>query len=282
MLAKKIKTLLKRMKYESLINLHSFEWEDEKTKDSKKNQKYEEDTDGISALTDIPSFCLAEHFMYRKSSEEENLAEDSIVFLKPTPLKNIKCIMVSATADRNICKYVFGKNRTKFYECKNARYEGVLNQYHDKSYSRASINAQTDLFEEIRKRSGFKHLITFKRYAVRHGYDYYFGNCLGVDKLKGENIDVVGTPYHAEFLYKLIPFTLGLSVDYNAQMKPQLIAHNGYRTMFKTYEDEVLQKFQLWMLESDLEQAVGRARLLRCDCVVNVYSRLPLSQAVMK
>jgi hypothetical protein len=35
------------------------------------------------------------------------------------------------------------------------------------------------------------------------------------------------------------------------------------------------------MIESDLEQAVGRARLSRCNCTVNVFSNFPLRQAVM-
>jgi hypothetical protein len=36
------------------------------------------------------------------------------------------------------------------------------------------------------------------------------------------------------------------------------------------------------MIESDLEQAVGRARLLRYDCTVNLFSNFPLRQAVMR
>jgi hypothetical protein len=36
------------------------------------------------------------------------------------------------------------------------------------------------------------------------------------------------------------------------------------------------------MIESELEQAVGRARLLRENCTVDLYSNFPLRQAVMK
>ena len=40
-----------------------------------------------------------------------------------------------------------------------------------------------------------------------------------------------------------------------------------------------MRKFHFWMIESDLEQAVGRARLLRCACTVNLFSNFPLRQA---
>ncbi len=46
-----------------------------------------------------------------------------------------------------------------------------------------------------------------------------------------------------------------------------------------TYADEILRAIQFYMIESELEQAVGRARLLRCDCTVNLFSDFPLRQA---
>ena len=36
---------------------------------------------------------------------------------------------------------------------------------------------------------------------------------------------------------------------------------------------------QTWLLSSQLEQAVGRARLLREDCQVFVYAGFPVEQA---
>ncbi len=83
----------------------------------------------------------------------------------------------------------------------------------------------------------------------------YFGNAIGCDYLKGQNIDVVGMPYQVDFLYKLFPFSLGLDVDEDAVMKPCLVTHNGYIFRFTTYDekDDVLRKFHLWMIESELE-----------------------------
>jgi hypothetical protein len=279
MLSRKISKALKAVETETLFKLPGFEWDDGEYKSGEKSKS--ESVDGISALTDIPSFCLAEHFVYRKISKERNLSEDSIVFLKPYKFKNIKYIMVSATVDKDICEYCFGKQNIKFYECKNASYKGILNQYYDKSMSRVCIDENPGILEKIRGWSGAPNMITFKKYAVG---EFHFGNALGCDQLKGLDLDVVGTPYQVDFLYRLLPFTLGLRVNEDAEMKSCLVRHNGYKFHFTTFGDEhdVLRKFHFWMIESELEQAVGRARLLRCDCTVNLFSNFHLRQAIMK
>ena len=109
----------------------------------------------------------------------------------------------------------------------------------------------------------------------------HFGNTEGSNTLEGEDILVVGTPYHAEFLYKLVAFSMGLDFDANEEMTSQFVAHNGYRFWFTTFKDENLRAIHFWMIESELEQAVGRARLLRNKCKVNLFSNFPLRQAKM-
>jgi len=118
-------------------------------------------------------------------------------------------------------------------------------------------------------------IITFMKYDVGH---LHFGNTEGSNSLEGEDILVIGTPYHAQFLYKLIALTMGLTFDEDAEMEDQIVTHNGYRFWFTTYNDDELRPIQFWMIESELEQAVGRARLLRNQCNVHLFSNYPLSQ----
>jgi hypothetical protein len=272
-LYQKITKVLKAVKSETLFRVSGYKWDG--------GIKNEEDVDGVLSLTDIPSFCQAENFLYHKSSRGKNQTEDSIIFLKPYSFKKIKYIMVSATVDKDICEYIFGKQNVIFYECKRARYKGTLNQYYGKSMSRTCIDNNPGILEKINNRSGFQYMITFKKYKIG---GFYFGNSVGCDHLKGQNIDVVGTPYQVDFLYKLLPYTFGLNVNADAKMKLCICMHNGYIFNFTTFGDEhdVLRKFHFWMIESELEQAVGRARLLRCDCVVNLYSNFPIRQMIMK
>ena len=147
--------------------------------------------------------------------------------------------------------------------------------------SRDYIDRNIDVLKKIPEWSGSGNMITFKKYNIG---DMYFGNAIGCDCLKGQDIDVVGTPYQVDFLYKLFPFSIGLDVNEDAVMKPCWVVHNGYIFRFTTYgeQDDILRKFHLWMVESELEQAVGRARLLRYDCTVNLFSNFPLKQAVLK
>ena len=99
--------------------------------------------------------------------------------------------------------------------------------------------------------------------------------------LEGKDILVVGTPYHAEFLYKLAAVSMGIKFDEEEKMMLLTIDYNGYRLRFTTFADEKLRKIHLWMIESELEQAVGRARLLRNACTVHLFSNFPLSQEKM-
>jgi hypothetical protein len=280
-LREKIQKMLEASKTKTYIELSGFKlhYEDEEYNEKVKKSAI----DGTSTHIDVPSFCLAKRFYFRKTSiKEENLAEDTIVFLKPVKLKKeFKYIIISATANKDVYNHYFGEDRVKFYECKKAEYKGTLNQFYDKPMSRTCIHNNPGIIDRIKEITGFNHTITFKIFAKKG--ELYFGNNEGVDYLKGENINVIGTPHCTEFIYKLFAYTIGLNFDKDAKPIPNLpVTHNGYRFHFTTYEDDELRKIQFWMIESELEQAVGRARLLRYDCTVNLFSNFPLSQAVMK
>ena len=46
--------------------------------------------------------------------------------------------------------------------------------------------------------------------------------------------------------------------------------------MFNCYDNSELRDIQLGLIESDLIQAVGRARTLRTEAIVELYSNFPL------
>ena len=267
-LSKKIDKLLKLSKYESCIELDSFEFDDET------------DFDDTSILFDIPSFCLTERFYLRKSSKEINLKEDTISFIKPATFKDVKYIIVSATANEDICHKFFGSDNVNFYKCKKAQYKGELNQYPHKSMSRTCITNNPGIIRRLMKHLNIYEdkVITFMKEDIGH---LHFGNTEGSNTLEGEDILVVGTPYHAEFLYKLVAFTMGLDFNEDEEMSSQIVEHNGYKSWFRIFKNENLRGILLWMIESELEQAVGRARLLRNNCTVHLFSNFPLSQAIM-
>lgn len=266
-LLNKAKKLLRESEKQSCIEADSFEWD-------------EEDEDMPKVSFDIPAFCQADRFYFRRSNEEENLGEDTFTFLKGADFPGEKYIMVSATADEKVCNMFFGEGNVDFYECKKAENRGTLNQYPQKSMSRSSISNNGGIIQRLMER--FKmdssHTITFKK---EHIGDLHFGNTEGSNTLEGQDILVVGTPYHAEFIYKLAAWSMGLEFDEGEKMTPQEVVHNGYRFRFNTFKDEGLRAIHFWMIESELEQAVGRARLLRNVCTVHLFSNFPLNQSRM-
>ena len=218
-LAKKIKRLLKLAKDQRCIELDSIEWDDES------------DGDELPPF-DVPSFCRAERFYLRRASEDQKLEEDAVVYLKPVSFKDdVKYIIVSATADEAIYRQYFGEDRVEFYECKKAKNMGTLHQYYGKSMSRSSIKSDDGIVKRLMNRFDMDedHVITFMCEKIGR---LHFGNAEGSNTLEGEDILVVGTPYHADFIYKLAAFTMGMDFDEDEKVGLQVVTHNGYRFRF--------------------------------------------------
>lgn len=264
----KIKNMLRQVSQGlSCIETEGFEWD----KDRKVKKSF---------LFDLQSFCKAEKFYYRRSSREENLEEDAFVFLKQADFPGEKYIMVSATVDKEVCGLFFGEGNVDFYECKKSENLGTLNQYPQKSMSRSSLAKNPGIIPKLMKHFGLdsSRVITFMKENVGA---LHFGNTEGSNTLEGKDILVVGTPYHAEFIYKLTAFSAGLDFDEDEKMMLMDVVHNGYRFKFTTFQDEGLRTIHFWMIESELDQAVGRARLLRNGCNVYLFSNFPLCQSKM-
>ena len=265
----KASELLKMSRLMSCIEVESIKWD--------------EDNDLCKSLgIDIPAFCAAKQFIFRNADEEPNLKSDTFAYMKPvTLLTDRKYIIVSATADETIYKSYFGRDNVVFHECKQAKYTGRLCQHYRRSMSRFCIDHSAEIINELQHKWGFddNHVITFKS---QDKGSLHFGNTEGSNSLEGEDILVIGTPYHAEFIYKLAALLFDIDFDEDEKAEKQLIEHNGYRTYFTTFKNPKLRDIQFWMLESELEQAVGRARLLRKNCTVHLYSNFPLRQAQMQ
>lgn len=84
-----------------------------------------------------------------------------------------------------------------------------------------------------------------------------------------------------EEYYKLIACYIGAEVNQEGDKRPSLrrVEYKGNSFLITTYKDKILRKVQLYSIESELEQCVGRARLLRQDCSVYVFSCFPCEQA---
>ena len=64
--------------------------------------------------------------------------------------------------------------------------------------SRLYLEEHPERLEQIKEWTENPHTITFMKYEQYCTDQLYFGNCMGCDTLKGENIDVIGTPHQPE------------------------------------------------------------------------------------
>ncbi len=91
-----------------------------------------------------------------------------------------------------------------------------------------------------------------------------------------------GTEIHHYFRNAvLVAHYLGVDANRKEDFRPhrQRIEYNGYSFLYTTYKNELLREIQAYSISSELEQAIGRARLLREDCTVFLFSSFPCEQA---
>ncbi|MBN8838454.1 MAG: hypothetical protein J0I09_14420 [Sphingobacteriia bacterium] len=190
--------------------------------------------------------------------------------------KNKKIIILSATLPIYIYRKLYG-DRLNVIDIRDVEQQGQIVQYTNRSCSRNSLQRYVS---DINKTVGDKPVITFK--SFQHHFknpvdEMYFGNCSGYDNLKGKDIAVVGTPHRDNIQYLLTAKVLGIDFKtIDTTMSFQKIEYNGFKFKFNTYDNEELRNIQLAFIESDLIQAVGRARTLRTNATVDVYSNFPL------
>lgn len=237
-------------------------------------------------LNDI---ALADSYVKLKN---RNTGEVIIKYFCAQKLPKLKYIILSATLNERIYQEYFrGMLEVYMYPEKKARYEGQLIQYTYHSLGRNDLSNKKEVFKKAYETAGDSKLpiITFKENHILkelpiNEAGLHFGNTTGINKLKGKNIGVIGTPYKVEEAYKLVACFLGGNINNKENIcpRPRRIQYKNYSFILTTYADPVLQEVQLYSLESELEQCVGRARLLRFDCTVYVYSGFPCEQAEIR
>ncbi|OGS23257.1 MAG: hypothetical protein A2252_09230 [Elusimicrobia bacterium RIFOXYA2_FULL_39_19] len=225
--------------------------------------------------TDVLGFLKCDFFI--KSRGNRNI----IHYIRRRFLpENKNIIILSATANKFIYEQLFG-NRVHFSEVERCETVGRIIQYPQKSFSRDCINKNLELMEFAKSFAGNKPVITYK--ATRQAFGNpiaHFGALNGLDSFSGNNIVIVGTPHVNPTVYSLYAAALGLDTRLGrTSERPEYIPieRNGMEFYFNTFsKGSALREIQLFLIESELEQAIGRARVLRQPCEVTVLSNCPI------
>ena len=243
--------------------------------DYRENEEIELTEELISALENIDGniIDLAEScYIYNDGN--------TTTFLKRKWLPCEKVIVMSATANAEIYS-MLTYYPVYDYPCKMAEYMGKLKLYQKYTFSRHALLEQDGIMDYLKEQIGDDAVITFKTFEKMFNTEYHYGAIEGLNCMEGKNICVVGLPNVDELVYKLYGMAAGANAD-NCNMRSMRIEYNGYDFQVNSFDNEKLRTIQLWMLESLLEQAVGRARLLRFDCTVKVFARFPIDQAIIE
>ncbi len=226
--------------------------------------------------------------VYVRMKDEES-GEETVRYFCPLDMPEMKYIVLSATVNYEIYRrYFAGRMEVYAYPEKKAAYRGHLEQYTYHSLGRKDLSDKAQVFSVAKEMAGNPELetITFKKFEEDWGRPLnaagiHFGNSTGLNGLEGHDLAVIGTPYRVEECYKLVACYLGADVNREGDKRPSLrrAEYKGNSFLITTYKDKILREVQLYSIESELEQCVGRARLLRQDCSVYVFSCFPCEQA---
>lgn len=243
--------------------------------DYRENEEIELTEELLSALENVSGniLDLAEScYIYNDGS--------TTAFLKRKWLPCEKVIVMSATANAEIYKMLTHYD-VYYYLCKMAEYKGELRLYPKYIFSRHALLEQKGIMDYLKNIIGDDAVITFKSFEKMFDTKYHYGAVKGLNYLEGKNISVIGLPNVDELVYKLYGMAAGVNAE-QYDMRPMQIEYNGYDFQIHSFENEKLRMIQLWMLESLLEKAVGRARLPRYNYTVKVFARFLIDQSMIK
>lgn len=196
---------------------------------------------------------------------------------------NNKIIILSATINTSFYEKAF-PGKVEVLEIPEIENMGKVIQHTKYSNSRQSLKKREQ--EELLDKIGNKPVITFMSNTQILNQEYinekgelgiYFGNTRGYNDLKGKDMMVIGTPHINPIVYLFHAEFLGIDTNtIDKKMEYQTIHWKGMQFKFQTFNNPDLRNIQLHLIEGELIQAIGRARTIRTDAQVQVFSNFPL------
>lgn len=203
-------------------------------------------------------------------------------------LPNKKCIILSATANENIYRSLLPNREIRFVDITDIETEGkVILHYTGCSRNKLSKEFDECLDKIKHEAKGINNVITFAKFENKFrkaGFNpiAHFGACSGLDSYKGQDLIVAGTPHVDERVYRLLATIIAGKVEEHEKISYINAKRNGFEFYFNTYEEcSLLREIQFYYIESELVQAIGRARVLRTNATVHVFSNYPVRGAVL-
>lgn len=222
------------------------------------------------------------YFFNPDNNENSNITDKTVVkAIRKNKLPNNNIMILSATIEKDFYDNLYPDRNISMIELEKAKYKGKVYQYGNLSFSKDCIENHGDIIEAILYDNMQCKLITFRDILEKYNLEgEHFFATTGLNKLEGNNIKIVGLPNRNQIYYTGLAYNIyGKEYTEVPSMSFQTVELNGYRTKFYTFNDIELRRIHIWSVMSELEQAVGRARLLTNDKVVLAFAGLPVEQA---
>ena len=250
-----------------------------------------EETEG--AESDLLEFLTSRTvaFVRPRTMDEKNA--DTIVYVSRRELtKRIdKFVIASASVNPRLCEAYWGKKDLEVYSMMRIAYQGELYLHPEKSFASSSFrgNKKAEILlrvQAILAEQPDAAVICSKAVkaalsaAQQSRVVCTFGATEGLNGYQGKDLFIIGALHRPDYVYKLIAVALGkkLGLDTTLELRYRPVSRNGYDFHAVAFDDELLQEIQFAMIEQELEQAVGRARLVSHDCRVDLFTNIPLPQ----
>jgi hypothetical protein len=208
--------------------------------------------------------------------------DDKVYYACLKDLPQQKIIIMSATINSEVYAGFFKNRQIKKYDIPEVKYKGTIKQWSQYSFSRNWIENNLDEYQKIKDEYKDRNCyeIGFKKFEDDNS-DLHFGNTQGKDVYSDGDIVVLGTPYPNDKACKLMAAAMDCNMeDINKDsLNIREVRYDRYKFYITTFENDILKNIHIYHIASELEQAVGRARLLNKDNTVHVYSSFPVKQA---
>lgn len=233
-----------------------------------------------NVLGNVMSFLTADVMCV----EEDGLKTPRIYYgTKPTYPTNSTVVLLSATASEKPYRQILG-DRLTFVNVGTAKTLGTIHWHVTSGLSRSALKTTEEAFSKLLERFplnfiGYKSLKSLSDRVVAH-----FGSLTGLDFLKGQSLGTVGVPHLPMRSYRIAAALCGEDVTAESnhdEMVYELDIVNGYQTRIMQPAMECLRSYQRWFVNSELEQAIGRARSLRESADVHVFGNWPIAGATL-
>ena len=225
----------------------------------------------ITSLLDMKSFYKTEDAVIYQTINSFDSYNKKVVILTATPAPKIAIEKILNTPV-NVREVGWVKLLGKLYQ--NTDLSSYRNKIDDIDYF--------DKLVRYLEKYDIQNIITYKSFAKDFedaGYDVKmtFGATSGMNSLKGEKFAVIGTYFNNPLSLNIMaaafePHKQVCNIEIAKYYK---ITYEGIKQKVITFKEGFLRDYHLWIMFSEMEQSVGRARLTReKDAVVVLCSQL--------